>query len=204
FILLIILFSSLLALTITVDARINNKPSRFNKHINAKPAHFNQHANDKQRICTLTEISTNTITITKSCESVPTPIPTSYDKNYDHCDGCKTKKTITVTPTTTECATPTPSCCQSRGSPGWNDLLNTGDGNGLSAYLNTTSTPQECCMICIADKTCVSWSWSKVDITRNCFITGNGTGNACVGATVSPSSLGSEGGTVRCSNGSNC
>ncbi|KAF0552188.1 hypothetical protein F8M41_022374 [Gigaspora margarita] len=226
---LIILFSSLLALTITVNARINHKPAHinkhnnkfahfnkyndkfanFNKHINDNPSHFNKHINDKpshkQSICTTTKISTNTITITKSCGTVLTPTPTSYNNN-NNCDGCKTKKTITITPTITTCVTPTPTCCQSRGSPGWDDSFNIGNGGGIYAkpYFNI-STPQECCMLCINDSGCIEWLYNSPNFTNGCSLTyGN---NACsnVSSTFNPSqNVGTEGGVVHCTGGSNC
>ncbi|RIB23757.1 hypothetical protein C2G38_2071915, partial [Gigaspora rosea] len=227
---LIILFSNLLALAITVNARINHKPAHFNKnhnkfahfnkdndkfanfnkhfndktnkHINDKPSHFNKHINYKQSICTITKSSTNTITITESCGTVLTPTPTSYNYKNNNCDGCKTKKTITITPTITACVTPTPTCCQSRGSPGWNDLFHTGSGGGIVATGFITSNPQECCMKCINDTGCIEWVYNHPQFINGCSLTyGN---NACGGDSYNPSQIGAEGGFVHCNGGSNC
>ncbi|CAG8783609.1 14535_t:CDS:1, partial [Gigaspora rosea] len=89
----------------------------------------------------------------------------------------------------------------SRGSPGWNDLVH--DGFGGVVNVVGASTPQECCMSCINDTTCVSWMFFPTSPTQ-CLILTNGTdgnGNQCTGATVNPSSRGEEGGSVRCSDG---
>ncbi|CAG8532172.1 18939_t:CDS:1, partial [Racocetra fulgida] len=106
------------------------------------------------------------------------------------------------TPTKTKCSTPTPkpTCCQSRGSPGWNDKFHLASGGGID-YTNIT-TAQDCCNACIADPNCFQWYF--VSGVR-CLIDNR---DACSHVTITPSgditpSGGvAEGGIIRCSDGS--
>src|SRR5438105_664204 len=91
-------------------------------------AHFHHHNHRKYH--TVTETSTNTVTVTttsSTCESTPTdnlscPLNSQAKKRHNHYNyhhghhnhhnhhNHSYKKTVTCTPTTTLCATPTPQC----------------------------------------------------------------------------------------------
>jgi hypothetical protein len=105
-----ILFSCLLlALAITTVDAHNSHNSHHSHHSN----HRNYH--------TVTETSTNTVTVnvtSSACEPTPTdnlscpPIAKKrhyHDHHNDHSDHSY-NKTVTCTPTTTVCVTPTPQC----------------------------------------------------------------------------------------------
>ncbi|KAF0485825.1 hypothetical protein F8M41_022752 [Gigaspora margarita] len=87
--------------------------------------------------------------------------------------------------------------CQSRGSPGWNDLVHIPLGYDYQAY--TISNAQDCCNSCITNQTCFQW-YFQASNTQCVFVTVN----PCSGDIYSPSCVGLEGGNVRCSDGSGC
>jgi hypothetical protein len=62
---------------------------------------------------TITKTSTNTITISKTCSTTPTPNQIHHEKKKHqkrHDNYRRNKKVVTITPTTTVCITPTPVC----------------------------------------------------------------------------------------------
>ncbi|CAG8723177.1 19601_t:CDS:1, partial [Racocetra fulgida] len=100
-------------------------------------------------------------------------------------------------PAKTKCSTPTPTptCCQSRGSSGWNDKFH-GISSKASRDANST-TAQDCCKACIVDSDCFQW-YFFIDDNR-CLLD---RGDACLNGTTTPSEKSAEGGIIRCSDGS--
>ncbi|CAG8831179.1 36869_t:CDS:2, partial [Gigaspora margarita] len=177
----------LLASTIIVEAHINKEHIRFNKNINNIPTRFNLHEinkpshfniKDEHKICTITKISTKTKTITESC--IPTPATQHL-----------IKVTITIMIITI-----------SRDSPGCNNLVHPGFGGAINIV--GVPTPQDCCLSCINNSTCVKWVFNP-NLSPPCLVAVNGTdGNQCNGTVFSPSSQDNKGGSVRCNDGSIC
>ncbi|CAG8752157.1 8563_t:CDS:1, partial [Racocetra fulgida] len=79
--------------------------------------------------------------------------------------------------------TQTPAC-QTRGSPGWNDL-----GYIPLGYdtMGIGFTPQQCCNSCISNQTCFEWYFNPIN-SECAFVTSN----PCSGATYSISCIGLE------------
>ncbi|CAG8764438.1 8493_t:CDS:1, partial [Cetraspora pellucida] len=91
--------------------------------------------------------------------------------------------------------TPTPACCESRGSPGWNDETHV---SAVFYKFFNVSTPQDCCKACIGDLNCIEWEF----LTRRGACAGyNNFNETCSSATQSPSDIGDEAGNIRCSDG---
>ncbi|CAG8807682.1 36790_t:CDS:1, partial [Racocetra persica] len=89
-------------------------------------------------------------------------------------------------PTKTKCSTPTPTltCCQSRGSPGWNDKVHAGAASRID--VNST-TPQDCCK---ADPDCFQWesvgNAGSVDFVCLLFPVFPDNGDACSNGILTP------------------
>ncbi|CAG8675421.1 14884_t:CDS:1, partial [Dentiscutata heterogama] len=92
-------------------------------------------------------------------------------------------------------------CCQSRGSPGWNDMFYGFIGQPNDSFENFT-TPQECCLFCVNDPTCVEWLFYPYTDSASGFICDrvyNGSVSSCGPSTIAPSDIDEEGGIIRCS-----
>jgi hypothetical protein len=153
---LIVLLSSLLALAIIVNAH-----------------------NYKHKTCTSTEISKHTVTVTKSCKSQPTH-KTQNNCHHDHHDrrnyhhdhhDRKNRhcKTVTCTPTTTQCSTPppAPTCCEAPGAPGFEGSIHNGVESSKQVIDNTLPDGQACCKSCLADPTCTQWLFAGISCIRH-------------------------------------
>ncbi|CAG8738743.1 641_t:CDS:1 [Cetraspora pellucida] len=110
---------------------------------------------------------------------------------------------LRIKPTKPKC----PTCCKSRGSPGWNDIIYPiyVDQN-QTVQIDNASTPHDCCNLCIADPNCVSWYYNIVStLFIGCHHQYNtSTVDACSPPLYIPSESGDEGGVIRCNDGSNC
>ncbi|CAB4394863.1 hypothetical protein RhiirA5_363561 [Rhizophagus irregularis] len=71
---------------------------------------------DARKPCTITKTSSDTITISTTCSSTPTPQQIHQGKKKHQkrqeqdCNFKRNKKIVTITPTTTVCTTSTPVC----------------------------------------------------------------------------------------------
>ncbi|CAG8832063.1 33776_t:CDS:1, partial [Racocetra persica] len=102
-----------------------------------------------------------------------------------------------------------PTCCKSRGSPGWNDKIHS--TNNIVNY--DISTPQDCCNSCVEDPNCVEWLFHNRDKPDKPFCThgfnsSDPNSETCSGELFTPSSFltpsglkNDEGGIIRCSDG---
>ncbi|CAG8679550.1 27358_t:CDS:1 [Racocetra persica] len=124
-----------------------------------------------------------------------------YNNTNNNSNGNENSTEI-LTKTNTQTPTTTPACCQSRGSPGWNNEIHYSCTNSSSF---NSSTPQNCCNSCVANPNCLGWGFSKNN--TQCFQCNGNVDNYCSSAKIDPSTIGgegSEGGTIRCSDGSKC
>ncbi|GBC10621.1 hypothetical protein RclHR1_09790006 [Rhizophagus clarus] len=104
--------------------------------------------------------------INTNCTSTPTPTLSCQvnqdlrrhirkDHDYRH-DNCKVTKTVTCTPTITQCAAPTPTCCQKPGGPGWQNSFHSLAVANIVRFQDI-NTPEDCCKSCLNSPDCLEW-----------------------------------------------
>ncbi|CAG8608099.1 9726_t:CDS:1 [Scutellospora calospora] len=182
---LIVFVSILLTLSITIDAHIK-KHVFINKHANKhanKHVFINKHANKH---------ANKHVFINKHANK-------HVNKHANHVINQKTKCSTSTTTPPPVCS-PTPVCCECRGSPGWNNIIYSVLPDQL-VNITTSSTPRDCCNSCIADENCVSWYYNnQIMMCRHEVNTS--TADACTVDKSIPSSFGDEGGVIRCNDDS--
>src|SRR4051812_20684823 len=132
-----------------------------------------------QKTCTTTVTGSQTVTVTKTCKR-PTPTPNHHischvrddRRRWDHGDHgdhgkhCKATKTVTCTPTITQCATPAPKCCEA-GGPGFQNKFHFPQ----NVTLLDDKTEKDCCLKCLANPNCLQWAFPGQCVNH---LTGNG------------------------------
>ncbi|CAG8556951.1 16472_t:CDS:1, partial [Cetraspora pellucida] len=124
------------------------------------------------KTCTITEISTETVTITTTCVETPTSITCPDNKQVpDDCDKCRQRTTVTCIPTTTVCAVCEPTsisenaCCRD-GGVGRNQLLD-GSTGANAITIDNLNNAEECCKKCYEEPLCVNYIYSTANQTSN-------------------------------------